>query len=93
VSSGGKHSYQSFCIFVKERDRIMQEMRAKGVEVQIGTYALHMHPAFAEGPQIIHRGPFNGSRYAYEHCLTLPLYHDLSDSDRQRVVDMLQRLL
>ncbi|MCX5905707.1 MAG: aminotransferase DegT, partial [Deltaproteobacteria bacterium] len=59
-----------------------------------GTYALHMHPAFAEGPQIIHRGsPFNGSRYAYEHCLTLPLYHDLLERDQQKVIEMLNELL
>ncbi len=93
TTPGGKHSYQSFCIFVPDRDRIMLEMRAKGIEVQIGTYALHMHPAFAEGPQIIHRGPLNGSRYAYDHCLTLPLYHDLLKTDQETVVTMLKEII
>lgn len=89
----GKHSYQSFCIFVKNRDRIIKQMREEGIEVQIGTYAIHMHPAFEESDCIIHKSPFNGSRYAYNHCLTLPLYHDLLESDQQAVVDMLKKML
>ncbi len=93
ITTGGKHSYQSFCIFVKDRNRIMHEMRAKGIEVQIGTYALHMHPAFIEGPHISHSGLFKGSRFAYEHCLTLPLYHELSESDQRIVVETLKGLL
>ncbi|MFH0788101.1 MAG: DegT/DnrJ/EryC1/StrS family aminotransferase, partial [Pseudomonadota bacterium] len=86
-------SYQSFCIFVEDRDRIMQEMRTNGIEVQIGTYSLHVNPAFAEDPRIIHRGSFDGSRYAYDHCLTLPLYHELSEGDQRAVVEMLKGLL
>ncbi|HOM08357.1 MAG TPA: DegT/DnrJ/EryC1/StrS aminotransferase family protein [Syntrophales bacterium] len=93
TTPGGKHSYQSFCIFVRERDRIMQEMRTKGIEVQIGTYALHVHPAFTAGPQIVYRGPFNNSRHAYERCLTLPLYHELSETDQHVVISVLKELL
>ena len=87
----GKHSYQSFCIFVENRDRIMKQMREEGIEVQIGTYAIHMHPAFEEGDRVIHKVPFNNSLYAYNHCLTLPLYHELLESDQQAVVDKLDK--
>ena len=90
TTPGGKHSYQSFCIFVQNRDSILQQMRAKGIEVQIGTYALHMHPAFAEGDNIRWSGTFGGSLYAYEHCLTLPLYHELTGSEQETVVEMLR---
>lgn len=93
TTAGGKHSYQSFCVFVEDRDRIMKHMRNEGIEVQIGTYALHMHPAFAEGSQIIQHGAFAGSRYVYDHSLTLPLYHELSENDQESVVGMLKRLL
>ena len=93
TTPGGKHSYQSFCIFVEDRDRIMQKMLVKGIEVQIGTYSLHMHPAFAEGKSIRWHGSFGSSRYAYDHCLTLPLYHELSENDQQSVVEILKGLL
>jgi dTDP-4-amino-4,6-dideoxygalactose transaminase len=58
VTPGGVHSFQSFCIFVDNRDKILQQMRSAGVEVQIGTYALHMHPAFKDC--VIHE-PLDGS--------------------------------
>ena len=91
TTAGGKHSRQSFCIYMEDRDRIMKKMRETGIEVQIGTYALHMHPAFAAQPRIRHHGSFDGSTYAYEHCLTLPLYHDLSREDQDFVIQQLLR--
>jgi perosamine synthetase len=93
TNTAGKHSYQSFCLFVENRDRIMRNMREKGIEVQIGTYALHRHPAFTEGPRILHHGPFDGSRYAFDHCLTLPLYHEMTEAEQDLVVDQLCKAL
>ncbi len=93
TTAGGKHSYQSFCIFIENRDGIMNQMRENGIEVQIGTYAIHMHPAFAEGPHIIHQGPFKGSRYAFDHCLTLPLYHDMTVADQDLVINQLSKAI
>jgi len=89
TTNEGKHSYQSFCLFLENRDSIMRQMRAAGIEAQIGTYALHMHPAFAQQQQIIHHGPFNGSRYAFDHCLTLPLYHEMDAADQVTVINQL----
>ncbi|MBN1276490.1 MAG: DegT/DnrJ/EryC1/StrS aminotransferase family protein [Deltaproteobacteria bacterium] len=43
----GRYSCQSSCFYIKNRNQVMQKMRDRGIEVQIGTYALHMHPAFA----------------------------------------------
>jgi len=85
----GRHSYQSYCVLVKDRDRILRQMRAEGIEVQIGTYAIHRHKAFAEGPQIRHHGTLAGSRYAFDHCLTLPLYHEMTQGDQDVVMDRL----
>jgi dTDP-4-amino-4,6-dideoxygalactose transaminase len=93
TTRGGKHSYQSFCIFVENRDRIMKQMRENGIEVQIGTYALHMHPAFAEGPQVIHSGALDGSRHAFDSCLTLPLYHEMTYDDQKYVIEQLLKLV
>jgi perosamine synthetase len=89
----GTHSYQSFCLFLETRDLIMKQMREEGIEAQIGTYALHMHPAFAQRQHIIHHGPFNGSRYAFDHCLTLPLYHEMAEVDQSVVVNQLLKAI
>ncbi|MBW1789373.1 MAG: DegT/DnrJ/EryC1/StrS family aminotransferase [Deltaproteobacteria bacterium] len=89
----GKHSRQSFCIHIDNRDAVMNEMRERGVEAQIGTYALHMHPAFAPSSQCRIVGELKGSRYAFDHCLALPLYHEMTEEDQEYVVRMLLEIL
>jgi len=89
----GKHSRQSFCVYVRNRDEVIRKMRDMGVEVQIGTYALHMHPAFAPSSYCKITGELPGSIHAFEHCLTLPLYHELTLDDQEYVVEQLLRLM
>ena len=71
----------------------MRELRQIGVEVQIGSYALHLHAPFAPGPRCRPAADLSASRYAFEHCLALPLYHDLQPEDQQLVVQELTRYL
>ncbi len=86
TTPGGGHSYQTFCVMVSERDRVLSAMRSLGIEVQIGTYCLHRQPAFKTGECCEIRGKLDGSVYAGEHCLALPLYHDLSPGEQEEVV-------
>lgn len=86
TTPGGCHSYQSFCILVENRDSILGNVRAGGIEVQIGTYSLHLQPAFRGSSLCEIRGEMKGSAYACEHCLTLPLYHDMRAEDQETVV-------
>jgi dTDP-4-amino-4,6-dideoxygalactose transaminase len=83
------HSYQSFCVFVDNRYMVMEKMRDQGIEVQIGTYSLHMHKAFNNNPNCRITGDMRGSKYAFDHCLTLPLYHDLDTDDQEYVCEQL----
>lgn len=87
------HSYQTFAVFVENRDYIMSQMRARGIEVQIGTYSLHMHKAFQNENYIRLEGDMANSKWCYEHALALPLYHDLSPGLQQIVVNELTSLL
>jgi dTDP-4-amino-4,6-dideoxygalactose transaminase len=82
----GMHSYQSFCIHVPERDRLVQALRADGIEVQIGSYALHQHPAYRGGAAVEVHGTLEGSTFAFDHCLALPLYHELTFEQQDEVV-------
>lgn len=86
-----KHSYQSYCIFVNERDRIMNEMRGNGIEVQIGTYSLHKHKAFFDNNLCILFSNYENSNYAFEHCMTLPLFHDLTIGEQEYIVATLSK--
>lgn len=93
TTAQGKHSRQSFCIYIDNRDEIMRRMRETGIEVQIGTYALHLHPAFAHSQNCRLTGDLHNSQYAFSHSLTLPLYHDMAVEDQLTVVNELVRLL
>jgi dTDP-4-amino-4,6-dideoxygalactose transaminase len=93
VTPGGIHSWQSFCIFVPNRNEIIRKLKEKNIETQIGTYALHLHRAFNKNPNCRIVGDMSGSRYAFDHCLTLPLYHDMTGEDQEYVVSELLEAL
>jgi perosamine synthetase len=93
VTEGGKHSFQSYCVFVDDRDQLIRKLAEKGIEVQIGTYALHMHDAFSSGKWSRLAGNMANSRYCFDHCLTLPLYHGMTEVDQICVVDELLRTI
>jgi len=88
----GEHSFQSCCVFVNGRDKIISTLSKKGIETQIGTYSLHMHKAFYDNPKCRIQNEMTGSKYAYEHCLTLPLYHDMTQEQLLFVIDEIQSL-
>jgi dTDP-4-amino-4,6-dideoxygalactose transaminase len=87
------HSFQTFSIFVEDRDRIMSEMRAKGIEVQIGTYSLHMHKAFNNNDLVEIQGTMENSKWCFEKALALPLFNDLTFEQQELVVAELKNCL
>ena len=62
----------------------------KGIEVQIGTYSLHMHKAFYP---FCSGKDYPGSRKAFDQCLTLPLYDELTSDQQAIVVEKIKSLL
>jgi dTDP-4-amino-4,6-dideoxygalactose transaminase len=90
TTPGGEHSWQTFCVLVDGRDEVMARMRAAGVEAQIGTYALHLQPAFRDNPAVRLEGDMAGSRKAFDRALALPLYHAMTTAEQERVVDTLR---
>jgi len=89
TTGGGDHSWQSCCVFVENRDQVISRLKEKNIETQIGTYALHMHEAFCKNSNCRISGDMSGSRYAFDHCLTLPLYHDMTIEEQDYVITQL----
>ena len=90
TAPGGAHSFQTCCVYVRNRDAVMNRLRAEGIEVQIGTYALHRHPAYQPGPLVRHGSGFPGSCRAADEALALPLYHEMTTEQQDRVVAALK---
>ncbi len=84
-----EHNYQSYVVRLLEHDsqEIIGKIYERGIETQIGTYALHLQPTFSSP------SPLNNSEKLYETTLTLPLYHELSEEDQFYVIESLKNVL
>jgi dTDP-4-amino-4,6-dideoxygalactose transaminase len=84
---GDRHGWQAYVIQLDDRDRVLEGLRAAGVQVQIGTYALHRLSAYAD------QGSFPGADAAFERALALPLHTRLTDAELDRVAEELDKLV
>jgi dTDP-4-amino-4,6-dideoxygalactose transaminase len=87
ADDGDVHGWQAYVIQVDDRDRVLAELRAQGIEAQIGTYSLPLLGAYRD------QGEFPGARRVFERALALPFHTRLSESDLDRVADALTALL
>lgn len=91
----GGHIYQSFVILVDEgldRDRTVEDLRARGIETTLGTYALHAQP-FYQRAYGYTPGQLPRSYAAFTQAITLPLYPQMQESDLDVIADNLRAVL
>ena len=84
---GDRHGWQAYVIQLDRRDEVMEQLRAQGIQCQIGTYALHRLGAYRD------QGPFPGADAAYERALALPLHTRLTDAELDRVAEALDKIV
>jgi dTDP-4-amino-4,6-dideoxygalactose transaminase len=84
---GDRHGLQAYVIQVERRDEVLAGLRERGIQCQIGTYALHRLGAYAG------QGAFPGADAAFERALALPLHARLSEGDLDRVAGGLDKLV
>ena len=87
ADDGDVHGWQAYVVQVDERDRILAELRAQGIEAQIGTYSLPLLGAYRD------QGEFPGARRVFERALALPFHTRLSEGDLDRVAEALRAAL
>jgi dTDP-4-amino-4,6-dideoxygalactose transaminase len=85
ADEGDTHGWQAYVIRMNRRAEAMEALRAEGIEVQIGTYALHHLSAYRD------QGPFPGADEAFERALALPLHARLTDAELDRVAEGIAR--
>jgi dTDP-4-amino-4,6-dideoxygalactose transaminase len=86
----GTTNYQSFWVLLPEdfpvsRDGLLQALLDRGISARRGIMAAHREPAYADHPH----APLPVSDRLTADSLILPLYHDLSSADQDRVIDVL----
>jgi dTDP-4-amino-4,6-dideoxygalactose transaminase len=87
AAEGDRHGWQAYVIQLDRRDEALAALRAEGIEVQIGTYALHHLGAYRD------RGPFPGADRAFSRALALPFSSTLTESECDRVTAALARFV
>jgi len=92
IEDFSKSNYQTYAILIKndKRDGMMQEMRGRNIEVQIGTYALHLLPVFMGVKKV---GDLRNSLSLSQNLLSLPLHAGLTLEQQKYVVENLRSLL
>lgn len=85
ADEGDTHGWQAYVVSLDRKDEALTALRAEGIEVQIGTYALHRLSAYAD------QGPFPGADAAFDRALALPLHARLTESELDRVAAGVRR--
>ena len=92
ITSNSTHSYQTFCIIVENRDFLINKLREKGIETQIGYYALSEQNAFKNCKNISYSSNLENSIFLSKHSLALPLYYKMSKSEQDIVVKAINQM-
>jgi perosamine synthetase len=91
----GGHIYQSFVLRLEahlNRDKLVHDMRGRGIETTLGTYALHDQP-FYRRRYGYRAGQLPNSHLAFQQCMTLPLYARMKGEDLALVAECLEKSL
>jgi len=84
----GTTNFQSFWVvlpddFPGSRNDVLAALAARGVSARRGIMASHLEPAYAGHPHV----PLPVTEHLTGRSLILPLFHDLTESDQDRVVN------
>ena len=93
TTENGTHAYQTYSVLIEKRDEVVTKMRQQGIEAQIGTFALHKHPAFAPSACVLHTGNLEKSAHVFTHNLALPVYPGMKRSHQEHIARELIRLV
>ena len=80
------HVYQTYAIVLDkriDRNKVIQRLRKKNIQSQIGTYASHTQPIYASDDYC------PNSALLFKQSLALPLHYELNKDDVNKVVNEL----
>jgi len=91
--NGTRQTYQSYTCYVEKegyRDKIRNALADENIQSQIGTYALHLEPAYKNFKKI---GKLKNSELLFYNALTLPLHKNLTLEDQEKVCKVINLVL
>jgi perosamine synthetase len=86
-------NWQSFCVRLADsvdRKAVMQWLLDRGIATRPGVLCAHREPAYDREPWRAGEGGLSESERAQDRSLLLPLFHELTEGQQDRVVDALR---
>lgn len=93
VGKGTRQTFQSYTCYVEKdgyRDKIRKALVDENIQSQIGTYALHLEPAYKNMKKV---GNLENSAKLFNNALTLPLHKNLTQEDQEKICQIISRTL
>lgn len=87
-----KSALHLYPVLVPERDRVMEQLKTRGVGTGVHFTALHLHKYYRE-KYGYHTGQLPVAESVGAHTLSLPLYPAMSDEDVAYVIEQIQGVL
>jgi UDP-4-amino-4,6-dideoxy-N-acetyl-beta-L-altrosamine transaminase len=79
------NAYHLYVIRIKNRLGMYEHLKANGIFAQVHYVPVHLMPYYKElGSK---KGDHPNAEAYYEKCLSIPMYHSLSDDDQHMVID------
>jgi perosamine synthetase len=93
VGKNTRQTFQSYTCYVEKeglRDKIREALAKENIQSQIGTYALHLEPAYKNMKKI---GNLENSELLFKNALTLPLHKNLTQENQEKVCRIIKTVL
>jgi len=91
-AKGAKHVYYMYEIRVKPRDELMAYLKKEGIECGIHyPLPLHLQPAYTSLG--IKKGQFPVSEQLAQEIISIPIYPELTNKQRQYIVDHIKKFV
>ena len=84
----GGHAYHLYVIEVEDRLGLYNYLRENNVFTQIHYIPIHLMPFYKK--KNWNKGDFPEAERYYDHCISLPMYHTLTQDQQNRVIDLIK---
>jgi len=94
VAEGVQNAWHLYVILVQrsalriQRDRVMEELRQRGIGTSVHFIPLHLHPYY-QRTWGYRPGEFPVAEDYFDRCISLPIYPGMTDEDLHRVIEAL----
>ena len=93
VGKETRQTFQSYTCYVEKdgkRDEIRNALSKENIQSQIGTYALHLEPAYKNMKRV---GDLKNSELLFKNALTLPLHKNLTQEDQEKICSIIKHVI